>query len=294
MGNQTKIEWTDATWNPVIGCSKCSPGCANCYAERMAVRQTFMRPGCEYHGVVVWKDPASGEKWPQWMRPAGAPARWCNWNGKTAFIPERLAEPAKITRPSRIFVCSMGDLFHPTVTDDTLLQVFHVIAENGQHTFQLLTKRPERAEEFWRSWVRKENFPHVWMGATICNQAEASSDIPQLLKIPAAKHFVSVEPILKPVDLRAFLYPRVYESTNGSGVLDRGIPALDWVICGGETGPGARRMELDWARSLRDQCLAAGIPFFFKGVGTATLSKSHPDYHLLDGQLWHQFPEVTP
>ena len=221
----TKIEWTEKTWNPVTGCTKCSPGCANCYAERMSKR---LAGRCGY--------------------PADEPFTVIQHLHK-------LEEPFNWRKPVMCFVCSMGDLFHDDVPFAFIKHIWKVMAANQRHTFQILTKRPRRMMEFtqWMAGADDISVAHwpgnVWLGVTTENQEQADKRIPLLLQTPAAVRFVSVEPMLEPLFIRRFL--------------DR----LDWIICGGETGPGARPMHPDWPRALRDQCQAAGVPFFFKSWG---------------------------
>jgi len=234
--SRTKIEWTETTWNPLTGCTPISPGCAHCYARRMAQR---LAGRCGY--------PAAPHEF------------------EVTLHPERLSEPLGWKKPRRVFVCSMGDLFHESVPFEYIARVYGVMTLNQQHTFQVLTKRPYRAVDFIHWAEDRYKFartppPNIWLGATIENQEQADKRIPVLLQIPAAVRFVSVEPLLGPV------YP-----------LDPQGVRLDWVICGGETGPGARPMHPDWARSLRDQCAVAGVPFFFKKMGSAWRGETPPD-----------------
>lgn len=269
----TKIEWTDETWNPLRGCSRVSDGCQNCYAERMAAR--FCGPGQPYEGLVkrVNRHPV--------------------WTGNIKLVPEMLDQPLRWKKPRRIFVNSMSDLFHESVPMGFVVQVFAVMALAHHHTFQVLTKRPERMRDIlcspgFANWVFDSahkiaselryrtvlvyEWPrsNIWIGVSCENQATADERIPPLLHTPAAVRWISAEPLLGPIDLRA--------STYGAG-LERPSPriqvrqlshpaaALDWVIVGGESGPNARPMHPDWARSLRDQCRAAGVPFFMKQMG---------------------------
>jgi protein gp37 len=375
MSGKTKIEWAEKVWNPVTGCTKISPGCANCYAERMTKR--------------FWPDK--------------------DFN-KVTLHPDRLEEPLRWKKPSRIFVCSMGDLFHEDVTDEFIDGVFgtvlglNIFSGVAKHTFLILTKRPERMKRYFDSrdpiehikawayncpWVPKDEdlttedlayskcchdwdengrnsngskykpwgylnklwpLPNVWLGVTAENQQMADERIPILLQVPAAVRFVSVEPMLGSVDLMPWikkyyhggipglkpgekllppnitgkstllqyahliapdgpqLADRVYFTTaaemaelfalvypNGdvyraipkgpierdpdcleeglgyqaseASIVPENYPLLDWVICGGESGSGARSMHPDWVRSLRDQCQTAGVPFFFKQWG---------------------------
>lgn len=278
MSDQRKggIAWTDTTWNPIRGCSHVSPGCDNCYAEQMAAR--FCGVGQPYEGLI------EGGR----------------WNGRVRLVEEHLADPLRWQRPRRIFVNSMSDLFHPEVPDEWLDRIFAVMGMAKDHTFQVLTKRPERMLRYLSShdiglrwslvgsemagtvgfevdqalrWTRK-GLPNVWLGVTAENQAEADRRIPLLLQTPAAVRWVSVEPMLGPVDLR-YLQPAEppveIDALNGThGIIrpHRGSSErLNWVVCGGESGPRARPMHPDWARSLRDQCQAAGVPFMLKQNG---------------------------
>jgi len=244
--SKTRIEWTDETWNPVTGCTPISPGCAHCYARRMAKRLA---------GRVGY--PAAPHEF------------------DVTLHPDKLSEPLTWRKPRRVFVCSMSDLFHKDVPLDFIWCVYDSVRTNPHHVFQILTKRPERALEFYRWLYGDSDVPkNVWFGVTAENNAMWAKRRDAFLATPAAVHFVSIEPAL--------------ECLYFSG---RDISRLDWVICGGETGPNARPMDLDWARALRDQCVAAGVPFFYKGAGTATLPKSDPEYMRLDGAEWKQFPQ---
>lgn len=240
---KTKIEWAQASWNPITGCTPISEGCNHCYAQRMAIR---LRGRYGY--------------------PEDGPFR-------VTAHPDKLDEPTGWLQPKIIFVCSMGDLFHPDVKDEWISSIFETMFWNTHHRFLVLTKRPERMLEIVRrieagSACRylygdesgaelmcrpfDTEFSNVWLGVTAENQRRADERIHVLLEIPAARRFVSIEPMLGPVDLSQWL--------GRSG-------GLDWVICGGETGPGARPVHPDWVRSLRDQCQMAGVPFFFKSWG---------------------------
>ena len=274
---KSKIEWCDKTWNPVTGCTKISPGCQNCYAERMAHRLQAM-----------------GQKRYQ--------------NGfKVTCHPDVLVEPLYWRKPSKVFVCSMSDLFHDDVPFDFFEQLMHVVRVCTDHTFLFLTKRPERMQKFFDTlrgapceqtavdeiqswWSEFLPLPNVWIGVTAENQERADVRIPILLQIPAAKRFVSVEPMLGPVDLRHIQYDNMVEIdslTGDHGVIrplaGRSDRKLDWVICGGESGPGARPMHPDWVRRLRDQCQAAGVPFLFKQWGEwSPDSNNEPILPLMD------------
>lgn len=259
---RTAIEWTDYSWNPITGCSPVSEGCQNCYARRMANR---LRGRCGY--------------------PKENPF-------KVTLHPERLDEPLKWRKPRKVFVCSMSDLFHPDVPFEYIAKVWQTMNNAEQHTFLVLTKRPKRMAEFlsllaWYTHDRevepaeavlgtggKYTLPNVWLGVTAENQARADERIPILLQIPATVRFVSVEPMLGPVDI--YKYLDIYDPptlSNPDGYNPDKV-LLDWVICGGETGPGARPMHPDWVRSLVLQCKNAGVPIFVKQMGSVW-AKAH-------------------
>lgn len=320
----TKIEWTDDTWNPVVGCTKVSTGCDNCYAERMALRQAGMEyarynenANCEY------PQPFEGGKYSDVVNTS----KRC-WNGETFCDEKALEIPLHWKKPKLIFVCSMGDLFHPSVPFVFIDRVFAVMALCSQHTFQVLTKRTDRMAEYLTYSKRSLKImdtarqiakgrggefmndagvicwplPNVWFGVTAENQEQADKRIPILLQIPAAVRFVSVEPMLGVIKFRKGKKGEIFkclkcnwqgrhtELTGGNLSINcpkcnarntlgsnhenelkdighyRGLD-IDWVICGGESGAGARPMHPDWARSLRDQCMTAGVPFLFKQWG---------------------------
>jgi len=267
----TKIPWCDETWNPVTGCTPISEGCDHCYAERMAKR---LAGRCGYPK----DDP---------FRPG-------------VFHPDNLDVPLHWKKPRRIFVCSMGDLFHEGVSGDYLDNVLEVVAACPHHVFMVLTKRAYRIEEALysnrppfppcRELGGGDYLPNLWLGVTPENQKRADEQIPELLKILAAVHFVSFEPLLSAVDVTPYLpeanpQPQDYESQREFlarlGKQDK--IQLAWVIVGAETGPGARPMDLDWARSIRDQCQEAGVPFFFK--------RDSDGNRELDGRLWEERPD---
>ena len=290
----TSIEWTDKVWNPTTGCTKVSAGCKNCYAESVANRFFAKEyPPNENGSLRVFTDVRCHEDRLE------APLHWRA--GRPLFdaaTGKRVGWDKNAS--TRIFVNSMSDLFHEDVPDEVIDRVFAIMALCPQHTFQVLTKRPERMLEYFKSfdgptaiqraietcaWAANaalspdpmwsyhlESIPkglrNVWLGVLIENQKAADERIPLLLQTPAAVRFISAEPLLGPIKLG---YSLLDGTTHefGETVHYRG---LDWVICGGESGPGARPMHPDWARSLRDQCAAAGVPFFFKqwGEWTAT------------------------
>ncbi|WP_028029916.1 phage Gp37/Gp68 family protein [Gemmobacter nectariphilus] len=275
MADTTHIEWTDATWNPITGCSIVDAGCTNCYAMQLA--GTRLRNHPSRAGLTR----VSG----------GRP----KWTGEVRFNEQWLDQPLRWTRPRMIFVCAHGDLFHEAVPDEWIDQVFAIMADCPQHTFQVLTKRPERMASYLTTRragkslqppigggllgyhpFNSEILPprNIWIGTSISDQASADLRIPHLLATPAAVRFLSAEPLLGPVDLRAVdpgiacgAWCKGGCGVSGDNECGRESPSLDWVIVGGESGPGARPMHPDWARSLRDQCVAAGVPFFFKQWG---------------------------
>ncbi|HAC16944.1 MAG TPA: hypothetical protein DCE78_13515 [Bacteroidetes bacterium] len=252
---KTKIEWTDYSWNPVTGCTKISDGCKNCYAERIAKRF--------------------------WNRPFEKV--WCH--------PERLADPSMWKKPKKIFVCSMSDLFHTDVPDDFIEQVFYTMALNArQHTYMILTKRPARMLEFMNGHHECVQ-SHVWLGVSAENQEMADERIPILLQTPAVVRFVSVEPMLEKIDLVQAGALSVYVSGGGVGdyPLSRGLESngISWVICGAESGHGARPFDMCWARDLKNQCQSAGVPFFLKQARINGQLLKMPE---LDGQIWEEYP----
>jgi protein gp37 len=255
MADKSKIEWTDATWNPIRGCSRVSEGCRNCYAERIAAR--FSGPGQPYEGLAKWRSLKADIGLEQ------------HWTGEVRFIPELLEQPLHWRKPRRIFVNSMSDLFHEKVLDEWLDQIFAAMLVCPQHTFQILTKRPAIMTAYMAYVSANRIDPHmahlrpgygpldwpwrnIWLGVSVEDQKTADERIPLLLQTPAAVRWVSYEPALGPVDCFRNSY---------------GMPALDWIVAGGESGPGARPAHPDWFRAARDQCKAAGVPFFFKQWG---------------------------
>ncbi len=276
MGDKTKIQWTDASYNPIVGCRRTSPGCEKCYAERLSATRLSQNP--KYKGLAV-------------MKPTGP-----SWTGKTRFIPETLAQPVKWKRPRKIFVCDMADLFYEEVSNEHIAAVFGVMAAAPRHTFQILTKRAKRMRE-WFQWIRKLSdegpwtdchmhalneeakfngdlsgpihrlsegapgrpwpLPNVWLGVSAENQETADARIPELLATPAAIHYVSYEPALGPVNFDEYL------TRSQSHLSD----VLSWVICGGESGPGARPFDINWARTVIDECDNAGAAAFVKQLG---------------------------
>lgn len=238
----SKIEWTDSTWNPLVGCSKVSPGCDNCYALDM-IQRFKGRPG-----------------WPI--------------DDKVAFFENRLSQPINWKAGKTIFVCSMSDLFHEDVPEQFIWQVMKAVLAAPQHKYLVLTKRAGRMAVIM-SKIGHAPIKNLGLGVTVCNQEEAAKKIQLLLQTPAAMRFVSVEPMLGPIEL---CIPRGCRGCNHPGnVIPRSMctqcggtgqePSIDWVICGGESGKRARPVHPDWIRSLRDQCVEANVPFFFKQWG---------------------------
>lgn len=299
MGDKTKIEWTEATWNPLRGCNLVSSGCTNCYAMHQAHRQSGV--GGAYEGLTRLTE--------------HGPV----WTGEVRLVPELLDLPLRWKKPRRIFVNSMSDLFHEKVPDEFIMRVFEIMAFCTNHVFQLLTKRPQRmvdllGEHYGRwfergvvemmqrraadmGWCMDEPdnwpLPNIHLGISCEDQESADERIPLLLQTPAAVRWISAEPLLGPVDLvhaKAIApadlpyfhaqtplcddpycyrggnhYPREFNCRWGKEA--KGLPGLDWVVIGGESGPGARPMHPNWVRSIRDQCQVAGVPFFFKQWG---------------------------
>lgn len=243
----TKIEWIDKTWNPVTGCTPISAGCDHCFAKRMSRRLAGRHgyPEAPHNFDVTWH-------------------------------PDKLEQPTHWRKPRRIFLCSMSDPFHVAVRPHWLQDVFAVIAECPQHTFQILTKRPGKMRT-WFEWYG--DVPgNVWLGVTAENQSQMEKRAWILKGIPAAVRFVSIEPMLERVYLPSADFGLI--APNFSWLKGREI---HWVVAGAETGPGARPMDLAWARSVRDQCLAAGVAFFFK--------RDSDGNRKLDGRLWEEFPQ---
>lgn len=287
---KTNIAWTDFTWNPIIGCSKVSPGCQNCYAEKMAWR-LHMMDVVHYKGLVNTN----------------------GWTGKVNFVKSALEKPLHWKTPRKIFVCSMGDLFHESVPFEQIDKVFAIMALCPRHTFQVLTKRPERMAEYFEEtmrgdmaghiqWCARElargqgrkimneaavtawPLPNVWLGTTAENQEMADKRIPDLLNCPAAKRFVSVEPMLDSVDITEFeeedwkcdscgeFYSHFQDvACNHCGYAERHAEyrnQLDHVIIGAESGPKRRYLDNEHVRDLVRQCKKAGVPVFVKQLHT--------------------------
>jgi len=251
MGVSTGIEWTDATWNPVTGCTRVSAGCDHCYAATLAnrlLRNHYTRQLPVRDSVEARRDPFAVRIWPA-----------------------RLADPLLDPRPRMIFVNSMSDLFHADVPAGFLREIFEVMLEADWHVFQVLTKRPARARRFWdqnSDLFEGRLIPaHIWVGTSVENQ-DVTYRLHQLRSVPASVRFVSCEPLLGPIDLD--------------------LDGIQWVIAGGESGPVHRPVNLDWVRHVRDACVHAGVPFFFKQVGGRTPKSGGRQ---LDGRIWDEYPQ---
>ena len=308
MAKNTPIEWTDHSWPVLNGCRRKSEGCRNCYAERLI--STRLRNMPKYKGIAVYTE--------------GGP----RWTGESRLWVPDLVMPLKLRKPSKIFVADMGDLFFEENSFEDIAAIFGVMAACPQHTFQVLTKRPERAAE-WFKWLDEHQaliesktpttrnyrltlladlaearigrdifavdheepiptswpLPNVHLGVSAEDQDTYNARVPKLVhQCPAAVHWVSLEPQLGPIRLR------------GTGHIHIG-----WVVQGGESGPGARPFHVEWARSMRDECVENGIPYFFKqwgafapaadGLEIVRLGKKKAG-RLLDGREWNEFPEV--
>lgn len=338
MSTQTKIEWCDSTFNPWVGCTKISPACDNCYAkDKFDSRFHFVSWGAGQQrkrtSESTWKQPAMWNARADTFRECAG----CGWRGDLALRDEPLAfacpscdatdwMPAR----RRVFCASLADVFDNEVPTQWRTDLFDLISATPNLDWLLLTKRVGNVKQMLIDACRGFQHlpPWVWLGATITSQAEADRDVPKLLAVPAAVRFLSIEPMLGPVDIRfafsdagVIRCPRCMFGTNrldhgpcpNDGETLRNDPGVHWVICGGESGPHARPMHPDWARSLRDQCAAAGVPFMFKQWGEwAPYDRSRFDGsmlatpnaldrpmqrfgkeyagRLLDGRTWEQFP----
>lgn len=297
MGDKTAISWTDATWNPLRGCSKVSAGCKNCYAEKIAYR--FGGPGRPFEGLV----------------------HRGHWTGEVRFIAGKLDQPLRWRKPRMIFVNSVSDLFHENVPFETIAAIFGVMAASPRHTFQVLTKRAGRMRE-WFEWVSRPGvdglsaaryvwlgayaeeagvdskrfweatdgewawpLPNVWIGVSVEDQATADERIPLLLATPAALRFVSYEPALGPVTFR-HLQPKDPPTEIDALAGTHGVlrphggknAALDWLIVGGESGPGARPCDVAWIRSTVEQCREAGVKCFVKQLGARAVRDVYSEH----------------
>jgi protein gp37 len=298
MTDRSAIEWTQATWNPVTGCDRISPGCQHCYALTLARRLKAMGQA-KYQ--ADGRPPTSGPGF------------------GVALHPHTLGEPRRWRRPRRIFVCSMADLFHARVPDAFIAQVFATMAATPQHTYQVLTKRPGRMARLLGSDAFPQAvFDHtvaahgatsltwplsnVWLGTSVEDQQRANQRIPNLLAAPAVTRFLSCEPLLGPIDL-GLASSQQTAPTNGRGLTRTTVhlthccqrplrdAELHWIIAGGESGPSHRPVDPAWVRSLRDQALTGKVAFFFKQWGGLT---SGAGGRLLDGCSWNQYPTTWP
>jgi protein gp37 len=242
VSDRSTIEWTDATWNPVRGCTKISPGCKHCYAETFAER---------FRGVP-------GHPYEQ-----GFDLR---------LVPEKLYEPLRWNAPRNVFVNSMSDLFHEDVPDEYIAAVAEVMEIADWHTFQVLTKRADRMRKMLSGKLRfAAGLANVWWGVSVEDRLHGLPRVGELRAAPARTRFLSVEPLLE-----------------GLGQLD--LDGIHWVIAGGESGPGARPLHPDWVRAVRDQCVAASVPFFFKQWGGVRKSLAG---RVLDGRTWDETPSTV-
>jgi protein gp37 len=238
LSDKSKIEWTDATWNPVTGCTRVSPGCDHCYALRFAER---------------WRN---------------VPGSYFAKGFDVTLRSQMLSRPLHWKKPRRIFVNSMSDLFHAKVPDNFIGRVFDVMEEADWHVYQILTKRPERMRRFIRCRFGTRKVPRqIWLGTSVENNAFAwRADM--LRDVNVGVRFLSIEPMLGPVNLVS-------------------LRSMSWVIAGGESGPGYRPMEVRWVRHLRDRCERMGIAFFFKQWHKGATGRE------LDGRVWNQFPPAA-
>jgi protein gp37 len=311
MAEHSTIEWTEATWQIVTGCSVVTAGCTNCYAMRLAGTRLHQHPS----RAGLTQDTKAGPV----------------WTGEVRFNREWLTQPLQWKRPRKIFVAAHGDLFHEGVPDDVLDQVFAVMAAAAQHTFQVLTKRSDRARAYlsapetlgriiaalqalserlgpgkssrdpmggagWNAFAAAKNLQlgneqsswpgwplrGVWLGVSVEDQRRADERIPDLLATPAAVRWISAEPLLGPVDLMTISRPAPRGSMSALRCEEGQRAWLDWVVVGGESGPGARPIHPDWARSLRDQCAAAATPFLFKQWGAWVPEARGSDWMILN------------
>lgn len=241
MSDNSKIEWTDATWNPMRGCTKISPGCVHCYAETFAER---------FRGV---------------------PGHPFEFGFDLRLVPEKLGDPIRWSKPKKIFVNSMSDLFHEDVPDEYIEKVCRVMLAANWHTYQILTKRADRMAALLKGKLQKAaKASHIWWGVSVENRKHGLPRIGKLRSAKSAVAFLSVEPLLE--DL---------------GAMD--LRSIDWVIVGGESGPGARPMLPEWVRSIREQCQRAAVRFFFKQWGGVRKARTGRE---LDGRTYDEFPGV--
>lgn len=251
MATISTIEWTEATWNPIAGCTIVSPGCTNCYAMRMAARLQAM----------------GHDKYAGTTRKSG---RRNLWTGRVNIDRSALEVPLKWRKPRRIFVNSMSDLFHESVPVSFIAEIWAIMEKTPWHTYQILSKRPERMADIIKSYALKK-LPNVWLGTSV-EDSQRKYRIKLLRNVPAFTRFISFEPLLGPI----------------GNVSLRGI---NWVIVGGESGPNARPMRKEWVDGVRLTCESRGVPFFFKQWGGANKKATGRE---LDGQTWSQYPDSAP
>lgn len=276
MSIESLIEWTDMTWNFLAGCLKCSLGCKNCYAIREAWRLAH-NPNTKISSVYAPTVKKEGDL--------------INWTGEITLIKERLKLPLSIKSPKKIFVNSMSDLFHEDVPFWFVHEALEVMEKASWHTYQILTKRPENLVKFFCDSSNYLDAIHkltnCWFGISAENQQRADERIPQLLQVPAKNLFLSLEPLLGPVDISKYLAVE----TPVQNIMDQYIydSKIRWVIVGGESGPNAWPLEDSWVCSLRDQCKSLGVSFFYK---QKIENKKKVSLPLLDGKQWAEMPEA--
>lgn len=245
MSSGSNIEWTQATWNPVSGCTRVSAGCDLCYAVALTRRLEAM--GQEKYAGLVNPDKK-------------------HFNGRIRVHPDTLDIPLRWRKPRRVFVNSMSDLFHPNVPDEFIKEVFSIMVQADRHEFQLLTKRPERAAAMGAELPWPYN---VWLGTSVEDE-RVISRVDELRSSPAKLKFLSLEPLIGPLSSLC-------------------VEGIDWVIVGGESGPGSRPISEEWVLDIRDLCLRQGVPFFFKQWGGVNKKRTG---RTLEGRTWDQFPET--
>lgn len=322
MGTNSSIEWTDDTWNPLAGCTWASPGCDLCYAAIMARRLDFMAQA----DIVAGRNPGHKRKYMGITNKNKA--GHIMFNGKVNLDEGVLSAPLTWRKPRRVFVNSMSDLFHKEVPDAFIGKVWSAMLAAPQHTFQVLTKRPERMAEVVTRLVHEgqekglRSPDNIWLGTSVENQEQADRRIPELMEVPAKVRFLSCEPLLGPVDLDRHLWGGICE-THSPWICHCSLKqwkvgeqyCIHWVIAGGESGNGARPAHPDWFRGLRDQCQEAGVAYFFKQHGNwmplASADEAshyphapmregdnirwvnvgkHAAGRLLDGREWNELP----
>lgn len=308
MADGSNIEWTDATWNPVVGCAKVAQGCKHCYAEAMAKR--LARMGQDHYAAVV---------------------NDTGWNGRAVTVPEALSKPLRWKKPRRIFVNSMSDLYHEDVPFEFIAAVYGVMAACPQHLFIILTKRPKRMREFF-GWVSPAvpganadtarkcakyavgcidgiahlhrfrdasqqvwPLPNVIHGYSASTQADLDAGIGDLLATPSARRCLSLEPLIGPIKVEPYLGNEViaYGEAGKRGATDFEVkpPRLHWILVGGESGPGARRCDIAWIHSIVAQCKAAGVPAFVKQLGAHVTTNFYDD---ATQQSWEEHGREWP